>query len=69
MRRRPRPLAVLTAPPASVSTRRVTDLRAPDAASVIATLATGDAMRNGLGTSARTTTTMSWRMRSRVIPD
>jgi hypothetical protein len=47
----------------------VTDLCAPDAASVIATLATGDAMRNGLGTSARTTTTMSWRMRSRVIPD
>jgi hypothetical protein len=35
---------------------------------VIATPATGDAMRNGLGTSTRTTTT-PWRMRLRVIPD
>ncbi|GAB6196919.1 hypothetical protein PAGU2595_022320 [Lysobacter xanthus] len=51
------------------STRAVTALRAPAAASVIATLATGDAMRHGLGTSTRTTTTTSWRMRLRVIPD
>jgi len=46
----------------------MTARRAPAAAVAAAHGATCRAMRNGLGTSTRTTT-MSWRMRLRVIPD